>query len=731
MKRGTNSKIFVALALTLAVTVAAAGAVGEREGRVRSENSSTTAPGALEASEEDNGKAVQAPVYPSFRDDFYAAVNGPELDSWEIPADQSQVSWFQKLGEANFERLDAIIREAAGVKTTEGADTPAGPKHSKGADTPAGLKHSEGADTPAGLSLSSARDRAAIAAMYLTGMDREARNRGGMGKAADGFLREIDNAATVEELLTACLQFDRSYGISSLIGFSYGPDGEDSSSKVLYMRGPETGLSRENWSASDPAGKKRVEAFETLLTKLWECWGTSGEEANKTAKQVAGMMQDLASASLEIEALYDAKQTYHVYKAAQVDQLCGLAMSGSELKAVYGVEPDEKMVVEQTGMFKKLEEYLEDGKLPLLKAYVKTCLYLDLAAVTDTEALAALSDYDRAVSGAGEAKPFPRTVSEQVQRSLGFQCGRQFCETYCSEETKADVQSLVKQIARVYRQRIEALDWMSADTKEEAKKKLDTLAVKVGWPDSWPQDRYSLELLRPEEGGLYADNYLAILGARSRYEFETRREPVDRGEWYYPPQTVNAYYSPSNNEIVILAGILQPPFYDREAKPVENLGRIGFVIGHEITHAFDTSGSQYDEKGNLRDWWAAADRKRFEELSRRVIDYYNTMEIGGRHVDGELTVTENIADLGAASCITQIARQNGYDLSELYKSYAVLWAAKIRDEALASQMSVDVHAPSKIRVNAVMSATDGFYDAFQVKKGDGMYREPEERPHIW
>ena len=127
---------------------------------------------------------------------------------------------------------------------------------------------------------------------------------------------------------------------------------------------------------------------------------------------------------------------------------------------------------------------------------------------------------------------------------------------------------------------------------------------------------------------------------------------MDRGEWYYPPQTVNAYYSPSNNEIVILAGILQPPFYDREAKPVENLGRIGFVIGHEITHAFDTSGSQYDEKGNLRDWWAAADRKRFEELSRRVIDYYNTMEIGGRHVDGELTVTENIADLGAASCIT-------------------------------------------------------------------------------
>ncbi len=726
MRRGMNAKIVGALALTLALTVAAAGIVGERDRRGPDENRSEAAPapGTLADVDADTGKAVQAPVYPSFQDDFYAAVNGPELDRWEIPADQSQVSWFQKLGESNFERLDAIIREAAGVGTPQGEEAP----------TPGGRTTSAAPGTsPTSLppSISSARDRAAIAAMYLTGMDREARNRGGLGEAAGSFLGEVDEAATVEELLAACLRFDRSYGISSLIGFSYGPDGEDSSSKVLYMRGPETGLSRESWSAGDPAGKKRVAAFETLLAKLWESRGMSGEVAAQAAEPVAGMMRDLASASLEIEALYDAKQTYHVYKAAQVDQLLGQALSAGELKTVYGIEPDEKMVVEQTGLFKKLEEYLEDDKLPLLKAYVKTCLYLDLAAVTDTDSLSALSSYDRAVSGAGEAKPFRRTVSEQVQRSLGFQCGRQFCEKYCSEETKADVQSLVKQVVEVYSQRIEALDWMSADTKREAEKKLDALAVKVGWPDSWPQDRYSLELSRPEEGGLFVDNYLAILGARSRYEFATRREPVDRAAWFYPPQTVNAYYSPSNNEIVILAGILQPPFYDREAKPVENLGRIGFVIGHEITHAFDTSGSQYDEKGNLRDWWAPEDRRRFEELSRRVIDYYDTMELGGRHVNGELTVTENIADLGAASCITQIARQNGYDLSELYKSYAVLWAAKFRDEALANQMAVDVHAPSKIRVNAVMSATDGFYDAFQVKEGDGMYRKPEERPHIW
>ena len=197
------------------------------------------------------------------------------------------------------------------------------------------------------------------------------------------------------------------------------------------------------------------------------------------------------------------------------------------------------------------------------------------------------------------------------------------------------------------------------------------------------------------------------------------------------PQSVNAYYSPDSNSITFLAGILQDPFYSPKASDAENLGRIGMVVAHEITHAFDDNGSQYDENGNIRNWWTDEDREKFMELSGKVVDYYGAMEVQGIPVNGTQTLSENIADLGAVSCITEIAENEGYDLKEMYTAYAGLWAQKIRDEALAANMAVNTHAQPKIRVNAVLSATDGFYEAFGIKEGDGMYVAPEERPKIW
>lgn len=275
------------------------------------------------------------------------------------------------------------------------------------------------------------------------------------------------------------------------------------------------------------------------------------------------------------------------------------------------------------------------------------------------------------------------------------------------------------------------MDWMSGSTRQEARKKLANLTIKVGYPDQWPQDRYELELTPPDQGGLYIDNILSLKKAEQDFRFETRHDPVDRGEWGMTPQTVNAYYNPGNNEIVFPAAILQAPFYSANGNPVANLGGIGTVIGHEITHAFDTTGSQYDEKGNLRDWWTDEDRQHFKELGQKVIDYYSLMEVNGIPVNGSLSATENIADLGAVSCLTEIAKKEGYDLKELYKAYASVWASKYRDEYLSYIMSNDVHAPGIIRVNGVLSATDGFYTAFDIKEGDGMYRKPEDRPKIW
>lgn len=270
---------------------------------------------------------------------------------------------------------------------------------------------------------------------------------------------------------------------------------------------------------------------------------------------------------------------------------------------------------------------------------------------------------------------------------------------------------------------------MSEATKEEAKNKLDKLNVRVGHPDTWPQDRYELVLDAPEDGGIYIENYLKAAKASVDYDFATKDEPTDRTLWPDTPQTVNAYYDSQTNSITILAGILQDPFYNPEASPEENLGGIGTVIGHEITHAFDTSGSQFDENGNLRDWWTAEDKERFQELAGNVISYYDGMEVNGRTVNGQQTVTENIADLGGVSCVTEIAGSEGYDLKKVYESYANIWASKEREEYSAMLIAIDTHSPAKIRINAVLSAQPEFRSLYGIEEGDGMYQE--SMPNIW
>lgn len=290
---------------------------------------------------------------------------------------------------------------------------------------------------------------------------------------------------------------------------------------------------------------------------------------------------------------------------------------------------------------------------------------------------------------------------------------------------------MVDDFLDVYATRINGLEWMTASTKKEALAKLDAMTARIGVPDVWPQDRYGIEVKTPEEGGLYIDNILAVLQADREYEFATKDEPVDGTLWEDPPQTINAFYDLSGNNITLLAGVLNSPFYSGDATEEENLGGIGMIIAHEITHAFDSSGSQYDSNGNVRNWWAQDDAKKFEELGQSVVEYYSAQSVRGMQVDGQLTLGENIADLGAMACVSAVAKQRGLDLRKVYAAYANLWAEEVRDEYLADLVTTDSHSPGKVRVNAVLSATDDFYDAFGITEHDAMYVAPEDRPHIW
>lgn len=633
---------------------------------------------------------------PALEEDFYDAVNYERLSEWKLAPDDSSVSYWTDLYENNNKRLIEIAREAA-----------------------------EDTEAEAGS------DTYNIGAFYLTGMDTEARNEGGFGEAAGAFLRDVEQAGSVEELLESCLSLNRQYSFYSLIGLTYWADGEDSSQKSLYLFGGDMGLSKEVWFSEEEGNQNQVEAFRTYVRKLFEINGMTEEDAARTEEKTTELMKEMAGAALSLAEQYDAANTYNVYQVSDLPELYAGKISLETLEDIFGISPDEKLIVQDVGLIQKLGEILAEEDLETLQNYVKLILYRDLAQYVDLESFETQQTYENAVYGLEESKEFEQTLLATMHESLGFELGRVFCEQYFPDEAKDDIASIVEQVLEVFENRLEKLDWMSPATREQAIQKLQAIDVRIGYPDEWPQDSYELVLERPEEGGLYVDNYMEAIRAATETVFEESEEPVDKSQWQMYPQEINAYYDPSSNSISILAGVLDAPFYDPEAEPESNLGGIGMIIGHEITHAFDSYGSQYDAEGNLRNWWTDEDLQYFWELGQQVVEYYDGMEIDGLSVNGEQTLGENIADLGGLSCCMEIAENSGYDLRKVLEAYATIWAEKYRPEYLSDALANDTHSPSKIRVNAVVSAMDEFYEVYDVEKGDKMYVAPEARPEIW
>lgn len=632
---------------------------------------------------------------PDLKDNFYEAINYDQLEAWKIGRSASYVDHFGSLNYENLNRLRAVMKEAAD-------DVSADP----------------------------GSDERNVGALWATAFDEEARNAGGYGRAND-FITEIDAAQDIYELVAALVAFDRTYGISSFFDIGLGPDAEDSEQQVFYLSNPDTGLSREEWLSDDEQTQARVQYYKDLLAQLWELNGASEDEAVVIAEEVAAAMKAIASQSLPLSEQIDPEKYYNVYQLSDLDTLYGGFLSLDQVYALYDGEPADAIVVPDPGALEAVVALFKSADLGLVKQYVKSCLFVDLAEVSTMASQDIYRENYKQRLGLDETVSFDDDIADTILEQLPFECGRLYGDRYFSDDTRADIQTMIDDIVAVYEQRLRSSSWLDDETKDAAIAKLQAIEARIGVPDVWPQDQYDLELLRPEEGGLYVDNLLAIYETLRKFMFAQKDAPYDKSIWVDSPHVANAYYEPFTNSITLLAGILQPPFYDVDAAPEEKLAHIGTIIAHEITHAFDSSGSQYDAEGNLRDWWTVEDAEQFDALSQQVIDYYGALEVDGIAVDGELTLTENIADLGAVACITQVAQQRGYDLQKVYAAYATLWAEELRPEFQAELMATDTHSLGEIRTNAVLSATDEFYEAFDIQESDGMYVAPEDRPHIW
>lgn len=643
------------------------------------------------ANEKDNNTSAAAA--PDLKDDFYESVNYDQLSSWVIPADKSSISHLTNMIDTNYERLNGLIQQAVSSNPVKETN----------------------------------KDEYNIKALYETAADWEKRNISGFGDL-QSYLDRIDGAVTIYDLLKINMEMNRTYGITPIFSISVGPDLNNAKIHSYYL-GVNFALSRENWTSENDLFRS---SFTEFLKNLWILNGTQPQEAEQIVNNVTSMMLEIAKMALTISESSNP-ENYNPCPMSDIPAKLNNSIKLDDLLQYYEAGAGDTVFVTDTGALNKLAEYLTENNLPLLKNYIKSLIYIQSSNVVGLESYKAYLAYSAQISGLTEIKSVEKSINEQLQNELFFELGRMYAAKYVSEEIQTNIRNMITDIQNIYRQRLSNLSWMSDETKVAALNKLDKMKVIVGYDETgvWPQDLYEFYYTAKNEGGIFINNILSAKKANTDYSFKSKNEPVRNDILVEGPQTVNAFYSPTNNSIMILAGILQSPIYSIDASPEENAGGIGTIIAHEITHAFDNNGAKFDADGNFANWWQESDFQKFNELTKKAVAYYNTYEIKGYPINGTLTLSENIADLGAVSCITEYALNKEYDLSKVYTAYGKMWATKKTDASEISAILNDVHSPAKIRVNAVLSAMDKFYEIFDIQIGNGMYKAPEERPSIW
>lgn len=629
-----------------------------------------------------------------YQDDFYEYVNSNILEIVELGDTDAQWTWFGELMAVADNDMDEIIQEL-----------------SKSDETYA-----------KGTSEQKIRD------LYECISNMENRNATGLGPLQP-HMDTIRNAATIDEYVDALASLSGEFGFSSILGGYYiDQDMADSSMNSVYLMYADTLIGKEY--LENPQMQEYVDVYYDYMRDMLEEFGMSEGEAADTVSEIDVLLRDICSCTLSMEEYYDPSITYNVFTKEELQQLYTNVDVGKMLKTLR-IDSADSYIISDVEQAEKINALLVEENLEVLKDFSTFVMLNDVAEYT-TEEYAGLADnLDRQLHGVTSSLSDEDIWMNLTQDMLSWDFGKIYVEKYFSEESKADVESMIEKIKEAYKDIIQNQEWMSEKTKEKAIRKLDTMQVKIGYPDEWPDSMEMMQVTPISEGGSLLSNLLVNMQVSIEANLQDLNREVDRTTWSMTPQTVNAYYNPGNNEIVFPAAILQPPFYDPEDDGAGNLGGIGYVIAHEISHAFDSNGALYDEYGNYNVWWTQEELKRYKELSQSIIDYYDKYEVAGMKVDGSLTLSENIADLGAMTCITSILADDGEGLAEAFSQLAYIWAS---EETVAYQMyllSNDTHAPNKVRVNAVLSSCDAFYETYDIKEGDGMFVASENRVGIW
>jgi putative endopeptidase len=634
--------------------------------------------------------------------DFFRYVNGSWMAANPIPPEYSQYGAFHVLYDENQENLKSLVMEVSSDKNAAN-----------------------------GSVAQKIRD------FYNSGMDTVRIDEAGITAIQD----ELDaiNALQTKADISRQVAEMQKVGINPFFYFYVSADQVNSTMNIVNFYQGGLGLPDVDYYTNpDESSKKLRRQYVEHVTKMFVLAGDSEETAKTKAEKVLEIETALAKTSKTRLERRNPEANFHKVTLADLNELSP-EFNWNAYFETFGITDPGEINVGQKDFIAGISPILNEYAVDDWKTYLNWKLI-------DNSASYLSSDFDQqnfdffgtTLSGQEQQKERWKRVLSTTSGGLGEAIGQLYVEQYFPPESKEKMVKLVENLRIAFAERIKNLDWMTDATKKEALAKLDAITVKIGYPDKWKD--YSVMEVVP-------DSY--IKNVRSANAFEFNRDlakigkPVDKTEWGMTPQTVNAYYNPTNNEIVFPAGILQPPFFNHDADDAVNYGAIGVVIGHEMTHGFDDQGRKYDKEGNMVDWWTEEDAKLFEEKTKFLGAQYDKYAmLDSLHVDGALTMGENIADLGGLS-ISYDAYQmalNGKDAElidgftgdqRFYLGYAQVWRGNIRDKELARRLKEDVHSPAEARVNIPVFNIDVFLNAFEISPDDLLYIPAEERAYIW
>jgi putative endopeptidase len=635
-------------------------------------------------------------------DDFFQYANGAWTKQNAIPAKETSWGSFNILNDENKKKLLGIVEAAS--KTT-------------------------------GQPKGSIKQR--VGDLYTSGMDTVAiEKRGYEPIKAD--LQRIDAITDLNGVINEIV-YERINAIGGpLFGFGIGQDPKQVTKYVANFSQGGTGLGdRDYYLKSDPRITRIQAAYKQYITDLFTLTGSSADDAAKNAATIFAMEHKLAEAEMSRVEMRDPVKTYNKFTVTAFSQSTP-HLNWAQILPKLKVNGQDSVLVDQPEFFKAADALLAATPVEDWKVYLKAGIMRGAAGALSTPFVNAQFKFSMVTTGQKVQTPRNERMTAFVDRGLGELLGQLYVEQYFTPAAKAYMVGLVNNLKGTLGDRIKRLDWMTPETKERALKKLAAFTVKIGYTDKW--ETYTGLVIERND---YFGNIRRVGAWNYNRNIARLGKPVDKTEWGMTPPTVNAYYNPVNNEIVFPAGILQFPFFDFKADDAVNYGGIGAVIGHEMTHGFDDEGRQFDADGTLRDWWKKEDADKFKTRSDKVVDQFNQfVAVDTMHVNGRLTLGENLADLGGINVAYEAFKKtkegqsntkiDGFTPDQrFFLSFAQVWRGLVRPERVAQLTQTDPHSPGRFRTNGPITNIDAWYKAFNVQPGDKMYKKPEDRIKIW